>query len=98
MKITTLLTVLTVIFALSSVFYAYMLHLLLKKNSNDYGYGKHFCNDCKTGFIHTKEDRERTTCMYCGKPLTLHIQNPDYIPNDTPDKEQQENPFEDFQQ
>ncbi|MBO5027149.1 MAG: hypothetical protein J6C23_02660 [Clostridia bacterium] len=58
---------------------------------NDYKDEPHFCNYCKTGFINTKAERAKTTCDYCGRPLTLHKEHPNYAPPSDNDK-----PFEDF--
>ena len=61
------------------------LQLYLEKKSRTM-HERHFCNHCKQAFINSKEELNLTVCPDCGKPLTLHEQDPDYIPFD--DEEQ----------
>ena len=58
--------------------------------------GKHFCNYCKLAYIITRDDRERTYCKDCYRPLTLHKLHPDF--NENPNESKQtDSPFEDFE-
>lgn len=56
---------------------------------------KHFCNYCKTAFLRIK-DLDKTHCDYCGRPLTLHIEDPDFIEEKALERENNLQPFEEF--
>lgn len=76
-----------------------ILHATVWRNlCNDYANEKHYCNHCKNAFIMNKEERALTHCPECGRPLTLHYENPLYVEdkteNTTPNAETI--PFEDF--
>ena len=84
------------IFSLVCNLILFLLHKRLWQNLvDDYKDGKHYCNYCKKGFINTKEDRAKTNCDYCGKPLTLHMEHPSFQEESI---EQNNNlqPFEEF--
>ena len=86
-----ILSILLVI-AIIALLIIYFLHEKLWSHIiNDYKDEPHFCNHCKKGFIHSKAERAKTTCDYCGRPLTLHNEHPDYIPPSNNGE-----PFEDF--
>lgn len=40
--------------------------------------GKHFCNYCKCAFIMSRKDLAKRYCEFCGQPLTLHCDHPDF--------------------
>ncbi len=52
--------------------------------------GKHFCNDCEWAFIRRAE-RDFIYCPFCGKALTLHMDNP------AMQRIVKSNPFKDFE-
>lgn len=45
---------------------------------NDYKDEKHFCNYCNKTYIYDKEERAKTVCDRCKRPLTLHKNHPNY--------------------
>ena len=59
--------------------------------------GNHHCNYCECAFFIAKRDRERTHCPYCGRILTKHKNNPDYVPLQE-DEPQKEIPFDEFKE
>lgn len=72
--------------------YLKVLNLLIK----DYKDEPHFCNYCKKAYIHSKEERARTTCEKCGRTLELHKEHPNYIPKNYKTLSNSDNPFQEF--
>lgn len=61
----------------------------------DYKDEKHYCNYCKRGYIESKKERAKTTCDYCKRPLTLHMEHPKFQEEAVERKNHLE-PFEEF--
>ena len=83
---------LVVSFLCMVVFYIY-----IERQSKKHKYGKHFCNYCKKAFILTNEELARTHCEFCGRKLTKHEQDPDFVETEEneDDERNEENPFPD---
>ena len=74
----TILSIFLIISIVINIVLFYLQARLWKNLTDDYKDEKHFCNYCKNGYIHTKEERAKTKCDDCGRPLTLHIKNPNF--------------------
>ena len=74
-------TTLIIILILSLILIAVLILQTILWNSliNKYKNEKHFCNHCKAGYILSKEERALTHCPDCGRPLTLHKDNPYFL-------------------
>lgn len=55
---------------------------------------KHFCNYCKTAYLRINE-LDKKQCSYCGRALTLHIEDPNFQEEAVERKNNLE-PFEEF--
>lgn len=80
---------------LATVIVIIMTLFILKQYEKRELHKKHFCNHCKTAFLRIK-DLDKTHCDYCGRPLTLHIEDPDFIEEKALERENNLQPFEEF--
>lgn len=93
-----MITILIIILILSLILIVNLIFEAILWNNliNKYKDGKHFCNYCKTGYISSKEERALTHCPDCGRPLTLHKDNPYFLEEALERTNRIENVFEDF--
>ena len=67
-----ILSILLTIAIIATCWTYYLYRNLLTHVVNDYINEPHFCNYCQRAFLHSKEQRAKTTCDYCQRPLTVY--------------------------
>lgn len=87
-----ILSILYIISVVFNLYYYFIYYKLFNHLCDDYKDEPHFCNHCNTGYIHSKEERAKTVCDYCKRPLTLHKKHPNF----NVQEEQIDLPFEEY--
>lgn len=89
----------TISLVLGSLIALFVLNIILFVKLDKYRqreeHKKHFCNHCEMAFLSIK-DLDKTNCDYCGRPLTLHIEDPNFQEEKALEGENNIDPFEEF--